>query len=144
MPRSPDSHPPPRTRLTLRGADDLASLGKFLREHRRRNDVGTARDAAPLLGVGYRLLVELESGTRGKRGVTLGKLLPILEGLGLELVLQPRGRPMRDHADHQLPAGRATSISEPRRMHESARRSARKRQLPARSRKPTSSRGDPS
>lgn len=49
-----------------------------------------ANDAAPYLGVGVRLLTQLESGSRGKRGVTIGKLLDVLGGLGLELVVQPR------------------------------------------------------
>lgn len=76
--------------LTLRGPNDLESLGRFLRAYRRHVGLDRAKDAAPYLGVGFRLLVELEAGTRGKRGVTLGKLLQVLEGLGLELVIQPK------------------------------------------------------
>jgi hypothetical protein len=81
------SNPPA---LTLRGPDDLPALGEYLRAARRESGLASASDAAPYLGVGVRLLVQLESGTRGKRGVTLGKLLDVLQGLGLELVVRPR------------------------------------------------------
>jgi hypothetical protein len=76
--------------ITLRGPEDLPALGKYLRSERRRAGLALAKDAAPYLGVGVRLLVQLESGTRGKRGVTIGKLLDVLKGLGLELIVQPR------------------------------------------------------
>lgn len=76
--------------LVLRRPDDLAALGPFIRNRRRGAGLPLAKDAAPYLGVGFRLLVELESGTRGKRGVTIGKLIQVLEGLGLELEIRPR------------------------------------------------------
>lgn len=76
--------------LVLRHPDDLGALGKYIRSRRRSAGLRLAKDAAPYLGVGFRLLVQLESGTRGKRGVTIGKLLPILEGLGLEMAIRPR------------------------------------------------------
>lgn len=76
--------------LVLRRPDDLEALGGYLRTRRRGIGMAIAKDAAPYMGVGFRLLVELESGTRGKRGVTLAKLLKILEGLGLELAVRPR------------------------------------------------------
>lgn len=91
-----------KARLIIRQPDDLAKLGPFLRARRRQAGMPIAREAAPYLGVGFRLLVQLESGTRGKRGVTIGKLLKVLEGLGLELEIRRRassldrpGRSMR-------------------------------------------------
>jgi hypothetical protein len=80
------------TTLTLRTPDDLPALGKYLRAVRRQAGLAVASNAAPYLGVGVRLLVQLESGTRGKRGVTMGKLLEVLQGLGLELVVRPRSQ----------------------------------------------------
>lgn len=133
MARSGDIPPSAPPTLTLRTGDDLAALGAFLRTYRRRHGVGTAKEAAPLLGVGYRLLVQLESGTRGKRGVTLGKLLPILEGLGLELVLQPRHR---SHVIH----GPSTHGPEDGAPPHATTDSAKASRTPARPRKPTTAR----
>jgi hypothetical protein len=76
--------------LVLRGPEDLSQLGAYVRAQRYRVGLSLANDAAPYLGVGVRLLTELESGTRGTRGVTLRKLLGVLQGLGLELVVRPR------------------------------------------------------
>ena len=76
--------------LVLRRADDLPALGKYVRARRRGAGLKVAEEVAPYLGVGNRLLVQFESGTRGKRGVTIGKRLQILEGLGLEMVVRPR------------------------------------------------------
>src|SRR5579872_6883304 len=90
MPRGKRTVADEPSTLTLRSPEDLAALGQFLRARRRRAGLRVAKDAAPFLGVGVRLLVQLESGTRGKRGVTIGKLLDLLQGLGLEMVIQPR------------------------------------------------------
>ena len=81
---------PPSDSLILSKPDDLKALGPFLRAARRRAGLRAAKDAAPYLGVSFRLLVQLESGTRGKRGVTITKLMGILGGLGLDLVIRPR------------------------------------------------------
>ena len=64
-----------------------AELGALVRE--RRRSVGfTQADAAALAGVGPRFLSELE---RGKETAELGKVLQVLERLGLELRLTTRG-----------------------------------------------------
>lgn len=76
--------------LIIAGPEDLANLGPYVRQRRYESGLGLANEAAPYLGVGVRLLTQLESGTRGKRGVTLNKLLEVLRGLGLELVVRPR------------------------------------------------------
>jgi hypothetical protein len=76
--------------LVLRRPDDVEALGAYLRSRRRGIGMPVAKEAAPYMGVGLRLLVQLESGARGKRGVTLAKLLRILEGLGLEMAIRPR------------------------------------------------------
>lgn len=80
--------------ITLRGPDDLAALGPYIRDRRKQAGLTHSGDAAPYLGVGTRLLLQLEAGTRGSRGVTLVKLVTLLQGLGLELVIRPRGRSM--------------------------------------------------
>ena len=77
--------------LVLRSPGDLADLGRYIRARRKAAGLPRAGEAAPYLGVGTRLLVELEAGTRGTRGVSLAKLLSVVEGLGLELVVRPRG-----------------------------------------------------
>ncbi len=79
------------TNLTLRGPADLTALGPFIRARRRAAGFRSAKEAAPLLGVTSRLLKEVERGERTKRGITLGKLLAILQQLGYEVYLRPRG-----------------------------------------------------
>ena len=76
--------------LTLRGPHDLAALGPFLKDRRRAAGFRSAKEAAPHLGVTTRLLVEVERGERTRRGITLGKLLAILQQLGYEVELRPR------------------------------------------------------
>ena len=78
--------------IVLRGPDDLGALGPYIRARRKQSGLKHSGDAAPYLGVGTRLLLELEAGTRGSRGVSLVKLLSLLQGLGLELVIRPRGQ----------------------------------------------------
>lgn len=82
------------TNLTLRGPADLTSLGPFLKARRRAAGFRSAKEAAPLLGVTSRLLKEVERGERTKRGISLGKLLAILQQLGYEVQLRPRGAPI--------------------------------------------------
>jgi len=76
--------------LVLRVKGDLTALGPYIRRRRKAVGLSLSTDAAPWLGVGARTLLELESGSRGKRGITLVKLLGVLEGLGLELVVRAR------------------------------------------------------
>ena len=73
--------------LILRSTADLKRLGVYIRARRRAAGLPVAKEAAPFMGVSFRLLVELE---QGERRVTINKLLPVLEGLGLEMVIRPR------------------------------------------------------
>jgi y4mF family transcriptional regulator len=63
------------------------ALGLMIRAQRKASGVSQA-DAAALCGVGVRFLSELE---RGKSTIELGKALQVLNRLGLELWLMPRG-----------------------------------------------------
>ena len=67
-----------------------AELGRQIR--RRRKDAGlTADQTASLAGVSRRLLLELEQGKRPNVG--LAHVLRILELLGVDVLLSPRGHP---------------------------------------------------
>lgn len=66
---------------------DPSQLGRWVRHKRKELGVDQVR-AAGLAGVGVRFLSELE---RGKPTVELGKVLQVIERLGLELHLRPRG-----------------------------------------------------
>lgn len=62
---------------------DTKSLGRAIRE--RRKSLGLSQfDAAGLCGVGERFLSEVE---RGKRTAELGKVIQVLNRLGLHLGL---------------------------------------------------------
>ena len=89
--------------LTLRGPADLTTLGPFIKARRRAAGFRSAKEAAPHLGVTTRLLVEVERGERTKRGITLGKLLTVLQQLGYEVQLRPRRSPMAGAAELTLP-----------------------------------------
>jgi len=68
--------------------DNLKSLGTAIRA--RRKVAGMTLDqAADLLGVSRRFLIELE---HGRRRASIEKVMTVLDALGLELVLQPRGQ----------------------------------------------------
>ena len=62
-------------------------LGNIVREARKRAALDQEK-TADLLGVGPRFLSELE---RGKPSVRLGLVLKVLERLGLEVWVSPRG-----------------------------------------------------
>ncbi|MFH0728612.1 MAG: helix-turn-helix domain-containing protein [Pseudomonadota bacterium] len=62
-------------------------LGNAIRA-KRRADRLTQADAAALCGVGTRFLGELE---RGKETAQIGKVLRIINGLGLSLEIASRG-----------------------------------------------------
>ncbi len=62
-------------------------IGELVR--RRRKETGlTQRRTSGLAGVGVRFLGELE---RGKSTVELGRVLHVLDILGLEIHIQPKG-----------------------------------------------------
>lgn len=73
-------HPPQRVKTST-------ELGDLVRETRKASDLDQAK-TADLIGVGPRFLGELE---RGKPGVRLGLVLKVLERLGLEVWVAPRG-----------------------------------------------------
>jgi hypothetical protein len=89
--------------LTLRGPADLTALGPFIKARRRAAGFRSAKKAAPLLGVTSRLLREVERGERIKRGITLGKLLAVLQQLGYEVHLRPRRSPVVGTAELTTP-----------------------------------------
>jgi len=61
----------------------------LLREHRKLHQLTQERTAA-LGGLGSRFISELE---RGKESAEIGKALQLIQRLGLELWLLPRGVP---------------------------------------------------
>ena len=63
------------------------AVGGLIRRKRKESGADQAM-AAGLAGVGVRFLSELE---RGKPTVELGKVLKVLERLGLEVWILPRG-----------------------------------------------------
>lgn len=63
------------------------ALGNMVRDARKRTDLDQ-ETTADLVGVGPRFLGELE---RGKPSVRLGLVLKVLERLGLEIWVSPRG-----------------------------------------------------
>ena len=66
---------------------DTKSLGDMVRQHRKLQGA-TQVEFASLCGVGVRFISDLEN---GKPTVQMGKVLQVLNSLGLELVLKPRG-----------------------------------------------------
>lgn len=74
-----------QSELTVR---DLEDLGRAVRRRRQEENL-TLDEAADRLGVGRRLLVELEG---GKRNVRAGTLLDLLQLLGYDVILRRRGR----------------------------------------------------
>ena len=66
---------------------DTKSLGDVVRQHRKLQGA-TQVEFASLCGVGVRFISDLEN---GKPTVQIGKVLQVLNSLGLEVVLKPRG-----------------------------------------------------
>lgn len=66
---------------------DAAALGRAVRARRLSSGL-TQAQAAGVLGVGVRFLSELE---RGKPTLSLELVLRVVQRLGLELILVPRG-----------------------------------------------------
>lgn len=67
--------------------DSPVELGEIIRGKRRADSL-TQAEAAALCGVGTRFLSELE---KGKPGTELGKVLQVLQGLGLDFYIAGRG-----------------------------------------------------
>lgn len=66
--------------------DFLENLSYEVR-HQRQSLGLTQAKAAALCGVGTRFMVELE---QGKQGLHLGKVVTVLNGLGLDLLIRSR------------------------------------------------------
>ncbi|MBU2478432.1 MAG: helix-turn-helix transcriptional regulator, partial [Gammaproteobacteria bacterium] len=64
-------------------------LGLAVRAYRRAQGM-TQADLAGLCGVGTRFISDLEN---GKPTIALGKALQVMQCLGMELALKPRGWP---------------------------------------------------
>lgn len=65
------------------------ALGFAVRAYRRAQGI-TQADLAGLCGVGTRFISDLEN---GKSTIAMGKALHVMQGLGMELTLKPRGWP---------------------------------------------------
>ena len=65
----------------------VQSLGEAIRKRRKAAGL-TQQDVADFCGVGKVFVVHLE---QGKQTIQLGKVLNVLQGLGLELSVRPRG-----------------------------------------------------
>lgn len=84
------------------------TIGAFVRARRKAAGL-TQAQAAGLAGVGNRFFSELE---RGKQTVALDRVLQVLERLGLELTVAPRGaRLFAGRSEAELP----TTDAPPRR-----------------------------
>lgn len=66
---------------------DTKLLGDIVRRQ-RKSQAATQVEFASLCGVGVRFISDLEN---GKPTVEVGKVLQVLNSLGLELIIQPRG-----------------------------------------------------
>lgn len=66
--------------------DSPTALGRAIRQRRKQAGL-TLTEAAELMGVSRRLLIELE---HGRREAALPTVLDILHALGLELSVRPR------------------------------------------------------
>jgi len=64
-------------------------IGAAIRK-KRKDDGLTLADAAALCGVGYRFMSDLEN---GKATVQLGKVLQVLNALGLDVYIESRKWP---------------------------------------------------
>ncbi len=84
MPRKPTTQAPivPSGKI-----ESPVELGRLIRAMRKAQGVGLV-DTAALVGTGVRFLSELE---RGKSTASLGKALQVIQRLGLEVWLFPRG-----------------------------------------------------
>lgn len=70
-----------------------AQLGTLIRQVRKRQGI-TQEDLSSLVGVGPRLIGEIE---RGKPTAEIGKVFQLLAGLGLVISVAPRTT--RDHRE---------------------------------------------
>lgn len=76
-----------KTKIGLTRVKTSIELGNVIREARKRAELDQ-ETTADLVGVGPRFLSEVE---RGKPSARLGLVLKVLERLGLEVWVSPRG-----------------------------------------------------
>ena len=74
----------------------VKELGSKIRSKRKYLGL-TLEKVAGLSGVGIRYLSELE---RGKKSIQLGKALRVMNNLGLDLVVKPKGS-VRNRSHHE-------------------------------------------
>ena len=74
------------------------ALGAFVRKYRKQHG-WRIEDVSGIANVGARFISEFE---RGKETAELGKVLKVLEALGLEFSLRPRGT--LEVVDKELPS----------------------------------------
>lgn len=82
------------------------SLGALVRQRRREQQL-RIDDAASLLGVSVDLMSRLEN---GQGSVRLDKAMAILDGLGLALMVVPKGHPWMHAAETAAPAPDTESL----------------------------------
>ncbi len=87
------------TKIPYGIARDARTLGGFIRADRRARKL-TQSTLAGLTGVGLRFISELE---RGKSTVELGRVLRVLERMGLEVWVIPRSAPWPTQRPTQQP-----------------------------------------
>lgn len=68
-------------------ARSAADLGRIARTYRKPQ--GTIKQTAPLLNLGTRFISEVE---RGKPSAELGKVIQLLDGIGLSLLVVPKSQ----------------------------------------------------
>jgi len=76
-------------------------IGRLVRAH-RKSQSATQAEFASLCGVGVRFISDLEN---GKPTTELGKVLHVLQSLGLEVSIQPRGWQKSTQMNSQAKSG---------------------------------------
>lgn len=74
--------------LSLKPIKDVKELGSIIRAFRKSQQL-TLDKVSGITHIGMRFLSELE---RGKETAEIGKTINIINKLGLELIIQPRGQ----------------------------------------------------
>ena len=77
---------PPKPKPQFGPVADAEQLGAVIRAFRKQRHL-TLEKVAGLSNLGVRFLSEIE---RGKETAELGKVIKVLQNLGLEIIIQPR------------------------------------------------------
>lgn len=83
----------PKEDLTYGAVHTVEELGRLARAHRKHRHL-TLETVSGLGNLSMRFLSEFE---RGKETAEIGKVLKALRTLGLEVIIQPRGRVTPTH-----------------------------------------------